>query len=312
MDNKDKVQKIIHNMEQIIVGKREAIEYTLVALLAGGHLLLEDVPGVGKTTLAKTLAQSIDCGFTRIQFTPDTLPSDVTGLSIYNMQTGKFEYSKGAIMNNIILADEINRTSPKTQASLLEAMEEKQVTVDGVTYPLGKPFMVIATQNPIDYLGTYNLPEAQLDRFMMKISIGYPQAGDEKIMADHFLSNQLTKKLEAVVDGETILQIQKEVEEVKVNQDLIIYVTKLVQETRKDNNIVLGASPRATLALLRAAQAQAYISGRNYCIPDDILKLVHPVISHRLILAPEARLSQTKVDRILKNIVAKIPVPVLA
>ncbi len=312
MDNKDKVQKIIHNMEQIIVGKREAIENTLVTLLAGGHLLLEDVPGVGKTTLAKTLAQSIDCGFTRIQFTPDTLPSDVTGLSIYNMQTGKFEYSKGAIMNNIILADEINRTSPKTQASLLEAMEEKQVTVDGVTYPLGKPFMVIATQNPIDYLGTYNLPEAQLDRFMMKISIGYPQAGDEKIMADHFLSNQLTKKLEAVVDGETILQMQKEVEEVKVNQDLIIYVTKLVQETRKDNNIVLGASPRATLALLRAAQAQAYISGRNFCIPDDILKLVHPVISHRLILAPEARLSQTKVDRILKNIVAKIPVPVLA
>ncbi len=311
MENHNNIQNMIHNMEQIIVGKREVIENTLVALLAGGHLLLEDVPGVGKTTLAKTLAQTINCGFTRIQFTPDTLPSDVTGLSIYNMQTGKFEYSKGAILNNIILADEINRTSPKTQASLLEAMEEKQVTVDGNTYLLERPFMVIATQNPIDYLGTYNLPEAQLDRFMMKITMGYPEISDEKVMADRFLHNLLAKKLEPVVDGDTVLKMQKEVETIKVNKDLINYVTSLVQETRKDSNITLGASPRATLALLRAAQAQAYLSGRNYCIPDDILKLVHPVIAHRIILAPEARLAQTKVDKILKNIVAKIPLPVL-
>jgi MoxR-like ATPase len=219
MENQKRISEMIHNMEQIIVGKREVIEDTLITLLAGGHLLLEDVPGVGKTTLAKTVAQTINCGFTRIQFTPDTLPSDITGLSIYNMQTGKFEYSKGAIVNNIILADEINRTSPKTQASLLEAMEEKQVTVDGITYPLARPFMVIATQNPIDYLGTYNLPEAQLDRFMMKISIGYPGGGDEKLMADRFLNNQLTKKLEPVVDGEMVLQMQKEVEDIKVNQD---------------------------------------------------------------------------------------------
>lgn len=312
MENQKKVADLIHNMEQIIVGKREVIEYTLITLLAGGHLLLEDVPGVGKTTLAKTLAQSINCGFTRIQFTPDTLPGDVTGLSIYNMQTGKFEYSKGAIMNNIILADEINRTSPKTQASLLEAMEEKQVTVDGTTYELSRPFMVIATQNPVDYLGTYNLPEAQLDRFMMKISIGYPQAGEEKLMADRFLSKQLGKKLEPVTDGETILGMQREVEAVKVNQDLVTFITKIVQETRKDNNIALGASPRATLALLRAAQAHAYINERNYCIPDDILKLISPVISHRIILSPEARLSQTKVEKLLKNIVAKVPVPVLS
>ena len=187
MEHQNKVSRMIQNIEKIIVGKREVIEQTLITLLAGGHLLLEDVPGVGKTTLAKALAQTIDCDFTRIQFTPDTLPSDVTGLSIYNMQTGKFEYSKGAIMTNIILADEINRTSPKTQASLLEAMEEKQVTVDGVTYPLSMPFMVIATQNPVDYLGTYNLPEAQLDRFMMKISIGYPSASHEQVMADRFL-----------------------------------------------------------------------------------------------------------------------------
>lgn len=312
MENQKKISEMIQNMEQIIVGKREVIEYSLITLLAGGHLLLEDVPGVGKTTLAKTLAQTINCGFTRIQFTPDTLPSDVTGLSIYNMQTGKFEYSKGAIMNNIILADEINRTSPKTQASLLEAMEEKQVTVDGVSYPLAMPFMVIATQNPVDYLGTYNLPEAQLDRFMMKISIGYPQAGDEKLMADRFLNRQLAQKLEPVVDGDTVVAMQKEVEEIKVSQDLITYITKLVQETRKDSNISLGASPRATLALIRAAQARAYLNGRNYCIPDDILKLIQPVIAHRLILSPEARLSQTKLEKILKSIISKVPVPVLS
>lgn len=311
MENQKKIAEMIGNMEQVIVGKREVIEYSLITLLAGGHLLLEDVPGVGKTTLAKTLAQTINCGFTRIQFTPDTLPSDITGLSIYNMQTNQFEYSKGAIMNNIILADEINRTSPKTQASLLEAMEEKQVTVDGISYPLEKPFMVIATQNPIDYLGTYNLPEAQLDRFMMKISIGYPQAGDEKIMADRFLGHQLTQKLEPVVDDETIISMQKEVEEIKVNQDLVTFITKIVQETRKDANIALGASPRATLALLRAAQARAYLNGRNYCIPDDILKLIAPVISHRIILSPEAKLSQVKMEKVLKSIISKVPVPVL-
>jgi MoxR-like ATPase len=305
-----RIADMIHNMEQIIVGKKEVIEYSLIALLGGGHLLLEDVPGVGKTTLAKTLAQTINCGFTRIQFTPDTLPSDITGLSIYNMQTGKFEYSKGAVMNNIILADEINRTSPKTQASLLEAMEEKQVTVDGVTYPLSRPFMVIATQNPIDYLGTYNLPEAQLDRFMMKISIGYPQASEEKQMADRFLNHELTKKLEPVVDGDTVIKMQKEVEQVKVNQDLVTYITKIIQETRKDSNITLGASPRATLALIRAAQAHAYIQKRNYIIPDDIIKLIPSVIAHRIILSPEARLSQTKIEKVLKSIVAKIPVPV--
>jgi MoxR-like ATPase len=310
MENQKKIAEMIQNMEQVIVGKREVIEQTLITLLAGGHLLLEDVPGVGKTTLAKTLACTINCGFTRIQFTPDTLPSDITGLSIYNMQTGSFEYSKGAIMNNIILADEINRTSPKTQASLLEAMEEKQVTVDGITYPLARPFMVIATQNPIDYLGTYNLPEAQLDRFMMKISIGYPKESDEKLMADRFLSHQLTKKPEPVIDSEMVTMMQKEVEEIKVNQDLIKYITKLVQDTRKDANISLGASPRATLALIRASQAQAYLEGRDYCIPDDIIKLIMPVISHRIILAPEARLSQTKVEKVLKNIISKLPVPV--
>lgn len=311
MDSRDKIAGMISNIEQIIVGKREVIEYTIITLLAGGHLLLEDVPGVGKTTLAKALAQTIDCGFTRIQFTPDTLPSDVTGLSIYNMQTGQFEYSQGAIMNNIILADEINRTSPKTQASLLEAMEERQVTVDGITYPLPTPFMVIATQNPVDYLGTYNLPEAQLDRFMAKISIGYPATSDEQMMADRFLSKKLNRKLEPVVDKDTIMKMQEEVADIKVNRDLINFVTRFIQETRKDGNISLGASPRANLALIRAAQARAYTNGRAYCIPDDIISLVVPVIAHRIILSPEARLAQTKTEKVLKDILSKIPVPVL-
>ena len=307
MEHQNKVSRMIQNIEKIIVGKREVIEQTLITLLAGGHLLLEDVPGVGKTTLAKALAQTIDCDFTRIQFTPDTLPSDVTGLSIYNMQTGKFEYSKGAIMTNIILADEINRTSPKTQASLLEAMEEKQVTVDGVTYPLSMPFMVIATQNPVDYLGTYNLPEAQLDRFMMKISIGYPSASHEQVMADRFLKKELGIKLEPVVNADTIVEMVNEVTKVKVNRDLVNYVTRFIQETRNDSNISLGASPRATLALIRASQAKAYLEEREYCIPDDILDLIVPVIGHRIILSPEARLAQTKVEKVLKNIASKLP-----
>jgi len=312
MDSRDKIDGMIANIEQIIVGKREVIEYTIITLLAGGHLLLEDVPGVGKTTLAKSLAQTIDCGFTRIQFTPDTLPSDVTGLSIYNMQTGQFEYSKGAIMNNIILADEINRTSPKTQASLLEAMEERQVTVDGITYPLPKPFMVIATQNPVDFLGTYNLPEAQLDRFMIKISIGYPSVTDEQLMADRFLGKKLTRKLEPIADKETIIKMQEEVEDIMVNRDLINYITRFIQETRKDGNIALGASPRASLALIRAAQARAYTRGRTYCIPDDILDLIVPVIAHRIILSPEARLSKTGTEKVLKDILARLPIPVLS
>ena len=310
MKYQDKTSDIINNIEKAIVGKREVIKLSLISLLAQGHLLLEDVPGVGKTTLAKAIAQTIDCGFTRMQFTPDTLPSDVIGLSIYNSKTGNFEYSQGAIMNNIILVDEINRTSPKTQSSLLEAMEERQVTVDGVTYPLPSPFMVIATQNPIDYLGTYNLPEAQLDRFMMKISIGYPDRSDEVTMASRYIDNNLHSKLEALVDGETIVKMQEEVKQIKVNQDIINYTSKLINETRNNNKISLGASPRATLAILRASQVLAYVKGRSFCIPDDVINLVKPVISHRIILSPEAKLSNNKTEDVLENIIAKVPVPV--
>ncbi len=311
MQKQSVIGDIINNIEKVIVGKTEVIEYAMIALLAEGHLLLEDVPGVGKTTLANAISKSIDCGFNRIQFTPDTLPSDITGVSVYNMQTGQFEFSPGAVMNHIILADEINRTSPKTQASLLEAMEEKQISVDGRSYPLPRPFMVIATQNPIDYLGTYNLPEAQLDRFLMKLSIGYPSMADEKRMADYYIKRSPLKSLEPVTDGKTVSAMQEEVKSVQIHKDLVTYIIEIMDGTRKDPNIALGASPRATLALIRAAQAAAYYDGRDYCIPDDILKVIHPVIRHRLILSPEARLNKLTAEKVLSRITAMLRVPIL-
>ena len=311
MKNVTVIRNLSENIGKIIVGKKDTIELLVIALLAGGNVLLEDVPGVGKTTLANALAKSIDCGFTRIQFTPDTLPSDVTGLSVYNMQTGKFEFNKGAVMNNIILADEINRTSPKTQASLLEAMEEKQITVDGNTYFLPSPFMVIATQNPVDYLGTYSLPEAQLDRFLMKISIGYPSIEDEKNMVELHIKGSVLKSLEPVTDGETISSMQDDVKNVKINPDLISYVISIINETRTNPNLSLGASPRATLAVIRAAQAVAYCDQRDYVIPDDIIKIIPSVLTHRLILSSEARINKMTAAKILSVTVSRIPVPVL-
>jgi MoxR-like ATPase len=311
MLNNQATSDIIRNIEKVIIGKKEVIEYVVIALLAEGHLLLEDVPGVGKTSLANAIAKSINLGFTRIQFTPDTLPSDVTGVSVYNMQTGKFEFNPGAIMNHIILADEINRTSPKTQASLLEAMEEKQITVDGKTYEIPKPFMVIATQNPIDYLGTYHLPEAQLDRFLMKLSIGYPSISDEKRMAECYIKQNPLRTLEPITDGKIVEEMQREVKQVKVHRDLIAYIIGIIDATRKDNNITLGASPRASIALIHATQATAYFYGREYCIPDDILKVIHPVLQHRLILSPEARLNKLTVEKVLSKIIAKFHVPII-
>ena len=311
MKHETVIHALSENIEKAIVGKKETVELLIITLLAGGNLLLEDVPGVGKTTLALALTKSIDCGFTRIQFTPDTLPSDVTGLSVYNMSTGKFDYSPGLLMNNIILADEINRTSPKTQASLLEAMEEKQVTVDGTTYPLPAPFMVIATQNPIDYLGTYNLPEAQLDRFLMKISIGYPQAEDEKRMVELHIKGNAAKTLLPVTHSATISAMQEEVKNVHVEKDLIPYVIRIIGDTRNSPSLSLGASPRATLALIRASQAAAYIHGRDYVIPDDILKIAASVLSHRLILSSEARINRMTPEKILDGIISRIKVPVL-
>lgn len=304
-------ENIVSNMEKVIVGKREVVEFGIIALLAEGHLLLEDVPGIGKTSLANAIAKSIDCEFTRIQFTPDTLPSDVTGVSVYNMQSGKFEFNPGAIMSNIILADEINRTSPKTQASLLEAMQERQISVDGKTYLLPCPFMVIATQNPVDYLGTYNLPEAQMDRFLMKLSIGYPSIADEKRMAAYYIEENPLKSLLPVTDAKTIEVMQQEVKKVKIHKDLIAYIITIIDGTRNDPNILLGGSPRATLALIRCSQSVAYTAGRDYCIPDDILKIIHKVLEHRLILSPEARLNKLTTEKVLDKIIRMVQVPIM-
>lgn len=303
------VAKILGQINSVLVGKEDKAELAIITLLAGGHLLLEDVPGVGKTTLANALAKSIDADFGRIQFTPDTLPSDITGVSIYNMKSGNFEYMKGAIMHNIILADEINRTSPKTQASLLEAMEEKQVTVDHVIYPLDNPFMVIATQNPIDFLGTYNLPEAQLDRFMMKLSLGYPSAEEEEKMVERKLAGLAVEGVEAVATKEDIINMQQEVLKVTIHKDLIRYIVEVVAATRKNENISLGLSPRATIAMIRAAQASAYVEGRDYVIPDDIMKVMTPVAAHRLVLSVEARVAKKKPEEILAAVKKTVKIP---
>ncbi len=311
MDIQKTVEKMADNIETVLVGKRKVIILTLITLLSDGHLLIEDVPGVGKTSLANALAKTVDCGFTRIQFTPDTLPSDVTGVSVYNMKTSRFEFSRGAVMDNIILADEINRTSPKTQASLLEAMEEGQVTVDGVTHRLPHPFMVIATQNPVDYLGTYNLPEAQLDRFLMRISIGYPERHDEAQMLALYIDNEPLAKLNSIVDAEAVEQMQKQVRGIEVHPDIRSYVIEIVAATRRNPALSLGASPRASIALTRAAQAHAAVNGRGFVIPDDVRTMAGPVLQHRFVLTPEARLSHQTSKTILDEIIHKVNAPSL-
>lgn len=306
------LQKLIENMETVIVGKRTAIELALITFLSGGHLLLEDVPGVGKTTLGKALAWSVACSFARIQFTPDTLPGDVIGMNVYNMKTGEFSYSQGAVMHDIVLADEINRTSPKTQASLLEAMEEGQVTVDGKTYPLSGLFMVIATQNPIEQLGTYQLPEAQLDRFMMKISMGYPDSSsDEMDIVRRALGKEPLKTLSAVTSEQEIMEMKREIAQVNVHKDILAYAVEIARNTRKNRYLTLGASPRAAIALARAARSRAYLYGRSYVEPEDISNLAEPVLLHRLQLSPEARLEGKKGKYILEEAVLSAAVPVL-
>jgi len=305
-------RQIIKNIGRVLIGKEDRIELAVIALLSEGHLLLEDVPGVGKTTLANALAKSLGCGFSRIQFTPDTLPSDVTGLSIYNMKTGSFEFSKGAVMNNIVLADEINRTSPKTQASLLEAMQERQVTVDNKTYRLQAPFMVIATQNPIDFLGTYNLPEAQLDRFLIRVSLGYPDLADEVNMARQFLTGESAADLAPVVDRATVLAMQQEVRTVGVIHKVIRYAVEIAEATRRSSWLTLGASPRATLALIRASQACAYLAGRDYVLPDDVQKMAPYVLCHRFVLTPEARIKNRTPEMILEEALRTVSVPIIS
>ncbi|MBQ2387484.1 MAG: MoxR family ATPase [Clostridia bacterium] len=303
------LKKIINNVEQVIVGKREAIELVVTALISNGHILLEDVPGVGKTRLIAAVARSIDGSFKRIQFTADVLPSDITGFSVYNQKTGDFEFKKGAIMSQFVLADEINRTSPKTQAALLEAMEERQISVDGVTYKMPQPFMVMATQNPIEFMGTFPLPEAQLDRFLIKISVGYPDAESERSVLSMHQMDDPFETLEAVATTDDIINIQNEVKKVFVHENLESYIVSLVSATRNHPSVRLGASPRASLALYRTAQATAYIDGRDYVVPDDIQKMMIPVMAHRIILSQETKFSNTTAEDVFEEIKKSTPVP---
>ena len=305
-----KLKKVIDNIENVIIGKRNIVELSLVALLADGHVLLEDVPGVGKTMMVRSLAKSINASFKRIQFTPDLLPSDVTGVSIYNPQLQEFIFRPGPIMGNIILADEINRTSPKTQAALLEGMEEASVTVDGVTRQLEKPFFVMATQNPIEYEGTYPLPEAQLDRFLLKMKIGYPTMQEEMEVLNLARKAKPIEELEPVISMEEIRVLQEEVLEIHVEDTLKRYLVDLSARTRIHPNVNLGVSPRGTISLMKAAQAYALLNGRDYVLPDDVQYLAPAVLSHRIILKSEAKYGGIDAESIIQDIVRKIPVPV--
>ncbi len=299
----DFVAKIVGNVEQVIVGKREAIELLMVALLCEGHVLIEDVPGVGKTMLARSIAVSLGGQFKRLQCTPDLLPNDVTGVSIFNQQAGEFEFRPGPIFVNVLLADEINRATPRTQSALLEAMQEQQVTVDGVTRPLPRPFLVLATQNPIEYEGTFPLPEAQLDRFLMRLAVGYPSGGDEKTILVNLRREHPITRLQPVVDGQELLTFEKQVWDVHVDDTLHDYIVRLVAATRQHPDLILGGSPRASLALFKTAQALAALRGRDHVIPDDIKYLVNVTVAHRLIVRPEAELRGRTGLTVLKDVV---------
>jgi MoxR-like ATPase len=303
------VQKVVGNVERVIVGKDESVAFSLIAVICRGHVLIEDVPGVGKTVLTKAIARSIGCSFKRIQFTPDLLPSDVTGVSIYNQKTGNFEFRPGPIMAQIVLADEINRATPKTQSALLEAMEESQITVDGVSYRLPEPFMVMATQNPIEYEGTFPLPEAQLDRFMMNISLGYPKSADEMNILDSQQHHHPLDDLEQIMTAAELIQIQQQVRGIHVDPSIREYIVAITNATRNHTYIYLGASPRGSLALFRAAQAFAAMRGRAYVIPDDVKLLARPTLAHRIIVKPEARVRSITSTAILEEILQTVPVP---
>ena len=308
MEN-SKTEQFLKQMNTYFVGKQEIVEDVLCCFLAGGHVLLEDVPGVGKTTLASCFAKSLGLSFGRIQFTPDTMPGDVTGLSVYNMKTGEFSYRPGAIMKNIVLADELNRTSPKTQSALLEAMAESQVSVDGEIYPLPQPFMVIATQNPASFAGTYPLPEAQLDRFMIRLSIGYPSAEEECRMAREQMEGKSIEQAQAVLSVDDVLQLRKEVEKVRNSDAVLTYVQQIIAATRSDDAFALGASPRAMLQLLGAARAKAYLKGRDFVKPDDVKQSAVNVLAHRLTLTTEMRLQKKDVAGLLTSMLLKVRIP---
>ena len=314
MENSAKViedfaKKMIHNLELVIVGKTQTVELVVISLLCQGHILIDDVPGVGKTVLARSLAKSMGCNFSRIQFTPDLLPSDVTGVSIFNQVTREFEFRPGPIMAQIILADEINRATPKTQSAMLEAMEEHQVTVDGATYLLPRPFMVMGTQNPIEYEGTFPLPEAQLDRFFMRIRIGYPTLMDEiKVLESQQIQHPIVN-LKPVTSAEQLLEVQELVKTIYVSPAVKRYIVEIVRATRENSDVYLGASSRGSLGLFRAGQALAAVQGRDFVLPDDIKYLSEFVLAHRMVVQPSARLRNLTAGQIVREIVATLPVP---
>lgn len=305
-----KVEQLINNIHKVMIGQHETATLCVVALLAEGHILLEDVPGVGKTMLVRTLAKSIDCEFKRIQFTPDLLPSDITGVSMYHPKDMRFEFRKGPIFGNILLADEINRTSPKTQSSLLEAMEEGNVTVDGETFELQQPFLVMATQNPIEYEGTYPLPEAQLDRFLIKLTMGYPTMEEEVEILSRTSERHPIEQINAVLKQEEIVEMQRAVMHVYIDETIQQFIVSLVAQTRQSDLVSLGVSPRGSIALMRAAKAYAYIDGRDYVIPDDVQFLAPYVLGHRMLLTSKAKYEGVTVEKIIRNFVETTPVPI--
>jgi MoxR-like ATPase len=302
-------RRIIDNIGKVIVGKTPVIEQALATLIAEGHILIEDVPGVGKTMLAKSIAASIGCSFKRIQFTPDLLPSDITGISVYNQQKGGFEFRDGPIMAQVVLADEINRATPKTQSALLEAMEERQVTVDGVTHYLQSPFLVMATQNPIEYEGTFPLPEAQLDRFLMRISLGYPEFMEEMAIIEQQEQTHPIESLQPVATPGEMMTLQQAAKSIYVDQLVRQYIVSLVEATRRHREVSLGASPRASLGLFRTARALALVRDRDYVIPDDIKQLAPSVIAHRLVLSPSARMRGVQSTYVVTDLLSNVPVP---
>ncbi len=308
-DPKIVAERILENVEKVIIGKRRELQLAITAMMCGGHMLIEDVPGVGKTMLARAIAASTGCQFRRIQFTPDLLPSDITGVSIYNQKEGDFEFRPGPIIAQVVLADEINRATPKTQSALLEAMEERQVTVDGVTHKLPPPFMVMATQNPIEYEGTFPLPEAQLDRFLIRVHLGYPSPTDEVLVLDQQQITHPVDTIAAVTDPNEVLQLQKAVKEIYVDPLIKQYIVQLATATRDHEAVYLGASPRGSLALFRTGQARALLEGRDFVTPDDVKELALVTLGHRIILSPGAKVKGTTVADVVGACLNRVPVP---